>query len=246
MNPEILYEDEHIVVINKPAGVMTHPDGRNTEETISDWFARTYPESATVGETQRLQDGSELLRPGVVHRLDTETSGALLLAKTSEAHTFYKQAFQEHTVEKTYLALVYGVPKAAKGVIDFPIGRSNKDFRLRSAQPKARGTLREAITFWEKISDIGTHTLIKALPKTGRTHQIRVHFKAIHHPIVCDSLYAPKHPCEFGLSRLALHAYSLLVPVADGETRTITAPLPEDMRLALSRFPETESFLAAK
>lgn len=244
MQPEIIYEDETIVVINKPSGLMTHPDGRTKEETASDWFARIYPQSASVGETQKLQDGSEILRPGVVHRLDTETSGALLLAKTPEAHEHFKNAFQSRAAEKTYLAFVYGVPKADRGTIDFPIGRSNKDFRLRSAQPKARGLLREALTHWEKISDIGTHTLIKATPKTGRTHQIRVHLKAIHHPVVCDPLYAPNHPCDLGFKRLGLHAYQLGVLLPDGRHMTFTAPLPEELRAAAAKFPATEQFLA--
>ncbi len=225
---------------------MTHPDGRSTEETASDWFARAYPESATVGESQKLQDGSEMLRPGVVHRLDRETSGVLLFAKTPESHAFIKEAFQNHEVKKTYLTFVYGVPKAEKGVIDFPIGRSNKDFRLRSAQPKAKGTLREAVTDWEKVSDIGTHALLKAMPKTGRTHQIRVHMKAIHHPVVCDPLYAPNHPCDLGFNRLGLHAWQIAVPLPSGGEASITAPVPEDLLGALKKFPNTEQFLAQK
>lgn len=242
----VIYEDKDVVCVNKPSGVMTHPDGRNTEETVSDWFAINYPESALVGETQRLPDGTELLRPGIVHRLDTETSGVLLLTKTQESHAHFKQAFQDHEAKKTYLAFVYGVLKENKGSITFPIGRSNKDFRLRSAQPGARGTLRDASTAWEVIADIGTHSLLRVTPKTGRTHQIRVHMKAIHHPIVCDRLYAPNHPCDLGFSRLGLHAYNLQVPTIGGEVLSLTASVPDDLRQALERFPGTEEFLAQK
>src|SRR5665213_4095420 len=178
MELPIIYEDANIVAINKPSGVMTHPDGRalshegGVAEAASDWFAAHYPASSEVGETQRLQNGTEIRRPGVVHRLDRETSGVLILAKTPEAHAFYKKAFQDREVHKTYLAFVYGVPKEKKGIIEFAIGRSRKDFRLRSAQPKAKGIMRDAITRYEVIGDIGTHALLKAMPETGRTHQI--------------------------------------------------------------------------
>ncbi len=246
MDITILYEDDDIVAIDKPSGLMTHPDGRTKDMTASDWFAKAYPASSTVGETQRLQNGEEILRPGVVHRLDTDTSGVLIFAKTPEAHAFYKEVFQNHTAKKTYLAFVYGVPKEKKGIIEFSIGRSSKDFRLRSAQPKAKGTLREAITKWEVVGDIKTHSLIKAMPETGRTHQIRVHLKAIHHPIVCDPLYAPKHPHNLGFTRLGLHAYQLTVPLLHGGDITLTSPVPPDLTPALRKFPNTEEFLASK
>ncbi len=237
---EILFEDKDVVAVFKPSGVMTHPDGHTTEETVSDWFARTYPASSEVGETQRLKDGTEIRRPGVVHRLDRETSGVLVLAKTPEAHEMLKTAFKERRVDKTYLAFVYGVLKEEEGVIDFAIGRSRKDFRLRSAQPKALGLMRDAITHFKVIGDIGTHSLVEVRPKTGRTHQIRVHLKAVHHPIVCDSLYAPNHPCDLGLTRLGLHAYQLLMPLMSGEQIIITAPIPDDMKESIALFPNTE------
>lgn len=240
MEFKILFENDDIVAIDKPAGVMTHPDAHAAEETASDWFARMYPASREVGETQYLVNGKELHRPGVVHRLDRETSGVLVFCKTAEAHAFLKEAFRNREVQKTYLAFTYGVPKEREGVIDFAIGRSRKDFRLRSAQPKARGTMRDAITHYRVVSDTGTHALIEAKPRTGRTHQIRVHLKAIHHPIVCDSLYAPKRPCDLGLSRLALHAYQLEVPLPSGERILLSSPIPEDMREAIAKFPDTE------
>lgn len=237
----ILYEDTDIIAIAKPAGVMTHPDGHSSEETVSDWFAKQYPASAEIGEMQRLTDGTEIARPGVVHRLDRETSGVLVLAKTPEAHAHLKAVFQNREAKKTYLAFVYGVPKEKKGIIEFAIGRSRKDFRLRSAQPKAKGMLREAITRYEAVSDIGSHTLLKVMPETGRTHQIRVHLKAIHHPVVGDPLYAPKQKSDLGFNRLGLHAYALDIPLLSGERLTITAPVPDDLKGALARFPDTES-----
>lgn len=245
MELPILYEDERLVAVNKPAGVMTHPDGKNTEETASDWFARTYPASAEVGETQRLADGTEIRRPGIVHRLDRETSGVLVFAKTPEAHEYLKHAFKEREAKKTYLAFTYGVPKERKGTIDFAIGRSRKDFRLRSAQPRAKGTMREAITNYLVLADNEEYSLMKVMPETGRTHQIRVHLKAIHHPVVCDPLYAPNRPCSLGFSRLGLHAYRLVLPTPAGETLSLTAPLPPDMASALSQIPGSEAAIAS-
>jgi len=242
MEIPILYEDTDMVVIAKPTGLMTHPDGRNTGETVSDWFASHYPESSVVGETMRLSSGVEIARPGIVHRLDANTSGVLVLAKTQEAHAFLKEAFKTHTVKKTYLAFVYGILKPAKGIINFPIGRSRKDFRLRSAQPKARGVLREAITRYETIGDIGTHSFVKVMPETGRTHQIRTHMKAVHHPIVCDSLYAPKHACDLGFHRLGLHAYMIDVPIPSGGRKEFVAPLPDDLVSVAKRFSGSEEF----
>lgn len=245
MELTILYEDANIVAIDKPSGLMTHPDGRGEEATASDWFSARYPQSRDVGEAQALSDGAEFIRPGVVHRLDKETSGVLVFAKTREAHSFLKESFKHKQVNKTYLAFVYGVPKERKGVITFPIGRSRKDFRLRSAQPKAKGMLREAITHFEVVSHIGTHALLSVSPKTGRTHQIRVHLKAIHHPVVGDPLYAPNHPSDLGFSRLGLHAYRLSIPLPQGGEVTITAPVPKELTKALCRFPGTEEFLVA-
>lgn len=244
MELNVLYEDADIVAVEKPVGVTAHPDGHTTEETVSDWFARTYPDSKDVGEFQRLANGTEVARPGIVHRLDRETSGVLVLTKTQEMHAFLKQAFKDRDVHKTYIAFTYGVPKERRGTIEFSIGRSRKDFRLRSAQPKAKGTLRDAITNYEVISDIGTHSLIRVMPVTGRTHQIRVHLKAIHHPIVGDPLYAPKHPADLGFSRLGLHAYSIDLPLPDGGRRVIEAPLPADLHEALRRFPDRGGLIA--
>lgn len=243
MDLPILYEDADLVAVAKPVGVMTHGDGRTEAETIADWFAAHYPDSREVGEAQKLQNGTLLARPGVVHRLDADTSGVLVLAKNQTAYAFLKKAFQGRDIKKTYLAFVYGVPKEKVGAIDFDIGRSRKDFRLRSAQPKASGKLRDALTRYEVVSDNGTHALLKAMPETGRTHQIRVHLKAIHHPIVCDKLYAPNHPCDLGLSRLGLHAYALDLPLPSGGRKEIVAPLPQDFSAPFAAFPGTDSFL---
>jgi 23S rRNA pseudouridine1911/1915/1917 synthase len=225
MELSILYEDTDIVAVDKPSGLVTHPDGRTEEASAEGWFKAKYPEVT-------------LERP-YVHRLDRDTSGVLVFAKNEKAYDSLRKAFTDKEVHKTYLAMVYGVPKEAKGTIDFDIGRSRKDFRLRSAQPKARGTLRAATTHYEVLGTDGEgkHALLRVEPETGRTHQIRVHLKAIHHSIVADPLYAPKGPHSLGLTRLALHAYKVDLPLPSGTRVTITAPVPIDLAGALARFP---------
>jgi 23S rRNA pseudouridine1911/1915/1917 synthase len=236
VNLPILYEDADIVAVTKPAGLVTHSDGRTQEETAEDWFKEKYPESESAipasGPT------------GYVHRLDRDTSGVLVFAKNATTYEFLRKAFHDREVKKTYLAFVYGVPKEKKGVIDFDIGRSRKDFRLRSAQPKAKGRLRESLTRYEVVGEAPGYALLIVQPETGRTHQIRVHLKAIHHPVVGDSLYAPNHPAALGISRLGLHAYALDLPLCSGERALITAPVPADLAPAFSHFPDAREQFA--
>ena len=206
-------EDNHsdFLVINKPAGLAVHKDGRNLDEfTLSDYLIHNYPELKTVGETQVLS-ANLIIRPGIVHRLDKDTSGLILVAKNQPAFLGFKEMFKQQLVKKTYYAVVYGIPKLSYGTIDAPIGRSPKDFRRWSAQPGARGHLREAVTNWELIksfSDKGgeSFSLLKVKPLTGRTHQIRVHLKYLNHPIVGDRLYSGKRKPALGFLRQALHA----------------------------------------
>lgn len=232
MTLPILYEDADIVAVAKPAGLVTHPDGRTREDTAEDWFR----------ERCKVQGLSLPEKSGYVHRLDRDTSGTLVFAKNAAAYEFLRKAFHDREVTKTYLAFVHGAPREKKGVIDFDIGRSRRDFRLRSAQPKAKGHLREALTRYEVVGEAEGCSLLKVSPETGRTHQIRVHLKAIHHPIVGDTLYAPNHPPTLGISRLGLHAYALDLPLPAGRQGspsgrvTITAPVPKDLAPALARF----------
>lgn len=232
---KILYEDDSVMVINKPSGIMVHNDGRDEGETVVDWFLKQVPGAKGVGEPGFAQGGIPLERSGVVHRLDRETSGVLILAKTQEAFVHLKEQFQSHLIKKEYRTIVYGTMKEKWGSVDRPIGRSMKDFRLRSAQRGARGLLREARTDWELIGQSDTHAYLKISPKTGRTHQIRVHMKAIGKPIVQDELYAGEESRKgenLGFTRLALHAYSLKVVLPDGEEKVFIAPLPLDFEIA--------------
>lgn len=233
---EILFEDTDVMVVNKPAGVMVHGDGRSTRETVVDWFLKHVPEAKGVGEPAHGVDGQDLERSGVVHRLDRETSGVLVLAKTQEAFLFLKEQFHDRHAKKEYRAIVYGTMREPWGTIDRPIGRSATDFRLRSAQRGARGQLREAVTKWELIHQNDTYAYLRVLPETGRTHQIRVHLKAIGRPVVGDPLYAPsakRQESKDLLNRLALHAYGLTIALPDGAVRTFEAPLPADFETAV-------------
>ena len=230
LSDNILFEDPDFVVINKPAGLVVHSDGRTKEPSVSDWFAQKYPESKNVGEKL-----GEIERPGVVHRIDRETSGALILAKTQEGHAHLKKQFQNREVEKAYHLFVHGLLKEDRGTINLPIGRSASDFRKWSAQRGARGEKREAITYFEVLKRFPEHgvTFIEAKPKTGRTHQIRVHFLALQNPVVGDSLYAPNKPQVLSFGRLALHARKLSFKSLKDELITVEAPYPADFQTAL-------------
>lgn len=232
MNPEILYEDPHILAVNKPAGLVVHGDGKTQEPTLTEWILNYYPALSGVGEPFVFKDGRVIDRPGIVHRLDRETSGVLLVAKDQETFLWLKQGFQNREIAKTYHAFVYGTFKEKRDIINRPIGKSRSDFRRWSAQPGARGELREAITEYRVLGSDTEYSYVEVHPKTGRTHQIRVHFKAIHHPVVCDRLYAPKHARALGFDRLALHASELVLTLPHGESLKIEAPLPEDFKVA--------------
>ncbi len=228
----VLYEDDDVIVINKPAGLIVHADGKREEPVLTDWIEKNYPESKGVGEPLTLSNSEVIERSGIVHRIDRETSGVMLIAKNQLAFLFLKKQFQDRAISKIYHAFAYGEMKEDEGVINRPIGRSKKDFRQWSAQRGARGAMREAVTHYRVMTRNGGFSFVEAIPKTGRTHQIRVHFKAINHPIVSDSLYAPKKEKGLEFERLALHAYSIEFNLLDGKRIKIIAPHPEDFERA--------------
>ena len=230
MDPKILYEDEYLLALDKPSGMMVHSDGRSNEPTLVDWINEQYPELSEVGEPQVLQNGEVIKRPGIVHRLDRDTSGVILVAKTQEAHQFLKSQFQDRKVEKIYHALVWNSFKegSKEGIINNPIGRSASDFRKWSAEYGAKGELREAVTEYKVLGQNNEFAYLEVKPKTGRTHQIRVHLKAISHPVVCDKLYAPNKPDALGFKRLALHALSIKLELPNHTYINIESPLPID------------------
>ncbi len=232
----ILHEDKDVLVINKPAGLVVHHDGKTNEYAVTDWVLENYPNVKGVGEPTKLSDGSMIDRPGIVHRLDRETSGALLIAKNQDAFLFLKKQFQDREMEKTYRAFVYGEIKSDSGVIDRPISRSKNDFRKWTAERGGRGEERQAVTEYTVLARHEGVSFVEAKPKTGRTHQIRVHFKAISHPVVCDTLYASSKPSALGFERLALHAFSITFTLPSGKSVQVEAPYPADFKKALKIF----------
>jgi len=232
---EILFENKNILAINKPSGLVVHSDGRTKEESVSSWLQEKYPEIKNVGEPWTSPNGEVIYRPGIVHRLDRDTSGVLVIAKNQESFLNLKEQFQNREIKKTYNAFVYGEMKEVEGIIDRPIGRSKSDFRKWSAQRGARGEMREAVTEYKVLSTSKDVSYVELYPKTGRTHQIRVHLKAINHPVLCDSLYAENKPSMLGLERLALHARKIEISDINEDILTIEAPLPKDFISALDK-----------
>ncbi len=260
----IIYEDKNVLVVNKPAGLIVHavhqtrtdlkkiPRSVLGEPTLVDWLVKHYPEVKNVGDEPEI-------RPGIVHRLDKDTSGIMIIAKNQPTFEYLKKQFQERKVKKTYICLVVGALKNQKGVIDLPIGRNKSSPVKRLASSKARGKLREALTEYKVLESFpetearfqnspkpgfgfGAYTLVEAYPKTGRTHQIRVHFKAIGYPIVCDKLYSKNPICPFGLSRQFLHAYSLELNMPDGSRSRFEADLPDDLEKVLKELREIKKY----
>jgi 23S rRNA pseudouridine1911/1915/1917 synthase len=229
--PEILYEDDSIIVVNKPSGLIVHAAHKETsaednersyvgEKTLVEWLLHRYPELHTVGE--------DSIRPGIVHRIDRDTSGAMVVARTQKSYVRLKRQFQKREFKKTYRAFVYGKIKEERGIINKPLGRTRGSGSQRSVRDP-HGTLREAQTVFHTLYTGGEASLLEIFPKTGRTHQIRVHLAAIDHPVICDSLYARRRGPLLGFSRLALHAYSLSFSHPEtGKEVIFQAPLPED------------------
>lgn len=240
MKIEILYEDKDIVAVYKPAGLVVHPDGKSKGPFLTDWIIKNYPRTKNVGEPVETTDYGTIERPGIVHRLDRDTSGVILIAKTKAGHAHLKEQFQERTLTKKYIAFVYGEIKDRFGIINRPIGKSPKDFRRWSATRGARGEMRPAETWYTLLSYRSGYSFLEVEPKTGRTHQIRVHFKAINHPIVCDNLYAPEKPTALGFKRNALHAYSIEFTNCSDKKILVKASLPEDFMEAIEELGITE------
>jgi 23S rRNA pseudouridine1911/1915/1917 synthase len=238
---EFIYEDEDFIAVNKPAGVAVHPDGTYKNGTLVQEIIKKYPEIKNVGDDL-------VNRPGIVHRIDKDTSGILLVAKTQKAFYFFKEAFQKRKIKKTYVVLVLeklGKRIGEKGVVDLAIARSAKTPILRTARGKTRGKLKDAVTEYEVMryfNDFGKDfTLLKAYPKTGRTHQIRAHFKAIGHSVVCDKLYGGrKFICPGNLKRQFLHAYSLEFKDMKGARLILEAELPEDLQSVLEKLRNSD------
>jgi len=238
---EIIFENNDFLVINKPSGLMVHGDGRSAEKTVADFVLEKYPEIKEVGEPMKIRIGNEekvIYRPGIVHRLDKDTSGVMIIAKTQESFEYLKDKFKNRKVRKIYNAIVWGHFKEKEGVVDQSTGRSPSDFRRKSAMIGKRGELREAVTEYKVLNEFEEKgekfSFLEVYPKTGRTHQIRVHAQYLQRPIVCDPLYAGKKSCAL-VGRLALHARKLEFIGLDGKDHSFEAPLPMDISKALDK-----------
>lgn len=233
MEPEIIFENKEFVAVNKPAGLLVHPTialkDKTKRHTLTDWLAKKYPEIKTVGDDPKM-------RPGVVHRLDKDTSGVILVARNQKYFEYLKGLFQKHLIRKNYLALVWGKVEPKKGVINMPIGLKAGTTRRTVHGGKMQ---KEAVTEYEVaeyLRDPKTEeifSLVKVYPRTGRTHQIRVHFAALHHSVIGDPLYGRKTN-PFGLEKQFLHAEFLEFDTAENERVKIEAPLPDDLKAVLA------------
>lgn len=215
---EVLYEDDQLLIINKPVGLVVHPAPGHAEGTLVNALLAHCEHLAGIGGVQR---------PGIVHRLDKDTSGALAIAKTDLAHQQLQAQFKTKTARRTYLAIVYGAPAHSHGTIDAPIGRHPVDRKKQAIVPEAKGG-RRAVTHWQVAERLGNYTLMQFQLETGRTHQIRVHSAQIGHPIVGDPVYSSGRSVGVKLPGQALHAWKLKLqhPVTTTWIE-VTAPLPE-------------------
>ncbi|WP_434336022.1 RluA family pseudouridine synthase [Mycoplasma capricolum subsp. capricolum] len=212
----IIYQDDDLLVINKQNNITVHPSLNNTNNTIV---------NALLASDVELSSINGELRPGIVHRIDKQTTGLLIVAKNDKTHKLLSEMFKNHQIYKEYLAIVTGVIKPNKGLIDAPIGRSQTDRKKMSVRAK---NSKHAITTFEVVERFLKNTLIKCQIQTGRTHQIRVHFNYINHPVLNDPIYGKKHQ-EFTDFGQYLHAYKLKFthPITKKEIELIS-PLPKE------------------
>ena len=236
LNLEILHEDEDCMVINKPAGMVVHPGegGSYMTGTVA---------NAVVSKVDA--DAGEQMRLGIVHRLDKDTSGLLLIAKTKIAYDSFVAQFKDRKVEKAYLALVWGELEHKEGVIDSPIGRSLKDRKKMSVLKNAKSAISKyKLNAKYELSDESLVSLVEVDIFTGRTHQIRVHMAAIGHPVVMDEVYGDRKKDKkfvelYGLKRQFLHAWKLsFLSPSTGKKIKVTAPLADDIKPLLSSLQE--------
>lgn len=217
----IIHTEPDFIVLAKPAGLAVHGGAGVRGKTLVDWLIARYPEIKTVGDDPKT-------RPGIVHRLDKDTSGVMVVARNQEAFEALKRLFKNRLIEKTYLALVVGAPKKRSGSIDAPIGRSVARPTTRSAGPRARGA-RAAVTEYRTLERLGAYSLLAVKPKTGRMHQIRVHLASLGTPVAGDNTYGGARAALPGLTRQFLHAWRLDFSYPPGRHWQFETALPEDL-----------------
>ncbi len=218
----ILFEDEHFVIINKPAGMVTHPSAGHATGTVV---------NALLGH--QIAGGDDPDRPGIVHRLDRDTSGLLVVARSPRAHRKLQQALRDRTIERRYRALVHGSDFPPALTINRPIGR---DARVRTRMSVTSTQSREAVTHVRLLERIGPFAFVDVRLETGRTHQIRVHLESVRHPVAGDPVYGGRRGDPLHVGRQFLHAWRLAVPHPEtGEVIEVECPLPDDLEAALAR-----------
>lgn len=205
MNIQIIFEDKNIIILNKPSGLVVHPFDYSTESTLVDFLHEKYPDIFSFENNVTLQDKRIIALGGIVHKLDRDTSGVMVIAKTKNIFDELKIQFRGHVIKKIYITLVEGGVEKDSFIIDAPLGRSKKEYKQSTNPKNPRGELRSAITDVEVLKRYNNVTLVKLYPKTGRTHQLRAHMSSIGHPIIGDVLYGSK----INSSRIMLHAESL-------------------------------------
>jgi len=221
---EIIFQDENIIVVDKPAGLQVHPSDTEKKNTLVNALLVKFPELKNVN------DGSEgsWMRPGIVHRLDKDTSGVIVVARNQNTFDELKRKFANREMEKNYVAVVYGNLEKKTGVIDLPIARSASFKKQKIARGKTKGKARSALTEYRVLESHAGFDLVEALPKTGRMHQIRVHLASLDHPIIGDAKYKRRNlVCPEGVSRHLLHAQKLKFEL-NGRKYEFEAKLPSD------------------
>jgi len=218
---KIVFEDKNIIVINKPAGLLVHPV-KDEKDTLVDWLIENYPEIKNIGD--------DIKRPGIVHRLDKDTSGLMVIAKNQESFNWLKSQFSNRKIEKKYLALVHGMLKEKSGIIAKSISRSKK--KKQTIAPLK--DTKSAITRYKVIKEYENYSLIETRPETGRTHQIRIHLASIGHPIAGDDKYKFKRQ-EKLLNRQFLHAFYLKFELPNGNIKEFEIQLPEELKKILEK-----------
>ncbi len=236
---KVIAEAPDYIVVEKPADVVTHPSETGETKSLIEGVLAKYPEIASVGDDK--------LRPGIVHRLDHGTSGVLVIARTQKGFASLKKQFQDRTTSKEYTALVFGKMKQTKGAIDFPIVRSKNNPTQWIAKPledisnkNSKGKVRTASTEYEVIKEFEHYSLLRVIIHTGRTHQIRVHMKALSHPVVGDDIYTTKEAKRakkpFELHRFFLHANKLVFDdPKTGKRVEFSSPLPKILKEFISK-----------
>lgn len=213
---DILYEDQHLLIVNKPAGMVVHPSAGHDTGTLVHALLAHCPLSS-IGGVQR---------PGIVHRLDKDTTGAMVVAKTDFAHQHLQLQLQAKTAKREYLGVVYGTPKVDSGTIDLPVGRHPVDRQKNTVLPIAQGG-KSAVTHWQIEERLRSFSLLKFQLETGRTHQIRIHTTNMGYPIVGDPVYGTGRSIGVKLPGQALHAWNLeLIHPLTGDLVSVTAPIP--------------------